>query len=330
MKIVMTLLARDEADIIEAQIAFHLAAGVDFVVATDHGSQDETTSILERYARRGVLHLRRESAREKRQAEWATRMARMAAVDFGADWVINSDADEFWWPRGGTLKEVLAQIPERFGIVHTFVRPFLPRPGEGPFAESMTVRLTPAAPINNPFGTFRVNTRLLHRGAADVVVGFGNATVRASGLAPLREWSPVEVLHFPIRSLPQFERKFLTKHMTAGGRQRFDTLRLVDSSRAGRLHELYEEICVDDDRLRQGLEERLLAVDVRLRDALREIATGSATLQFPCTTRDEIAHAVDRSVLDSGELVRLQRRVDELAARTTRLGIASRSRAGRL
>ena len=36
MRIVMTLLARNEADIVDAQIAFHLAAGVDFVIATDN------------------------------------------------------------------------------------------------------------------------------------------------------------------------------------------------------------------------------------------------------------------------------------------------------
>src|SRR6266571_7502361 len=100
MKLVLTVLARDEADIVDDQIRFHLNAGVDFVIATDNRSQDGTTEILESYARDGQLHLIREDGEYLRQADWVTRMARMAATDFGADWVISSDADEFWWPRG--------------------------------------------------------------------------------------------------------------------------------------------------------------------------------------------------------------------------------------
>ena len=49
----MTLLARNEADVVDAQLAFHLHAGVDYVIATDNASSDGTTEILERYERAG-------------------------------------------------------------------------------------------------------------------------------------------------------------------------------------------------------------------------------------------------------------------------------------
>ena len=38
------------------------------------------------------------------------------------DWVINSDADEFYWPRGGTLKEVLSAFPAPYGGVRGMLR----------------------------------------------------------------------------------------------------------------------------------------------------------------------------------------------------------------
>jgi glycosyltransferase involved in cell wall biosynthesis len=48
MQLALTLLAKNEADVIDANIAYHLGAGVDFVVATDNGSTDGTLEILER------------------------------------------------------------------------------------------------------------------------------------------------------------------------------------------------------------------------------------------------------------------------------------------
>jgi hypothetical protein len=317
MKIVMTLMVRDEADIIERQLDFHLAAGVDFFVVIDHESVDGTSEILGRYARRGVLHRIPVVSPVAHQAEWVTGMARMAASDFGADWVINSDADEFWWPWGGDLKRALARVPERYGIVQTFVRAFLPRPGEGDFADRMTVRFAPSAPINSPVSPFRVNVRLLHRASPDIAVGRGNATLQTS-LAPLPGWSPVEVLHFPVRSLPQFEHKFLLHYETDGTRRRGEHVRAFEAAAAGRLAELYDEICIDDARLERGLEEGSLALDTRLRDALRALPDAP---MFPArTVAEEASYAVDAAVLEAGELVRLHRRVDELR---TRLGARS-------
>src|ERR671925_2166412 len=116
-KLVMTVVARDEEDVIEANLDYHLAQGVDFVIATDNRSEDRTPEILSRYERQGLLHLIHEPADDYSHGRWVTRMARLAATDCGADWVINCDADEFWWPKTGTLKEVFSAIPERFGMV---------------------------------------------------------------------------------------------------------------------------------------------------------------------------------------------------------------------
>src|ERR671935_1425411 len=131
MKIVMTLTARNEADLIDAHLAFHLNAGVDFVLVTDNDSADGTTEILERYARDGVLRWTSAPDPEFSQMESVQRMAREAATELSADWVINSDADEFWWPRGGTAKDVLATVPPRFGSVRGMLRHFAPRPPGG-------------------------------------------------------------------------------------------------------------------------------------------------------------------------------------------------------
>src|SRR4026208_566017 len=115
MTLVMTLLARDEIDVVDSWLAFHLNAGVDLVIATDNRSEDGTTEVLEEYVRSGHVRLIREPGEDLRQNEWVTRMARLAATEYGADWVINSDADEFWWPRGGALAEGLDAVPARAG-----------------------------------------------------------------------------------------------------------------------------------------------------------------------------------------------------------------------
>ena len=106
----MTLLVRDEADIVSANIEFHLARGVDFVIATDNLSVDGTTDILRAYEQRGVLHYIRQTDDDYAQHRWVTDMARLARAKFGADWVINNDADEFWYPEQGSLKDALDTV----------------------------------------------------------------------------------------------------------------------------------------------------------------------------------------------------------------------------
>jgi Glycosyl transferase family 2 len=316
MKLVMTLLARDEADVIDEQITFHLNAGVDFVIATDNLSQDGTSEILESYSKSGQLHLIREDGEYLQQSEWITRMGRLAATELGADWVIHSDADEFWWPRGDSLKEVLASIPRRYGVVRALLRHFVPRPdGASSFAERMTVRISTSAPINDPRSLYRPNLKIIHRADPNVNVSIGAQRLIDSPLVPLRGWYPVEFFHFPVRSLEQCERKYA--HQQTGPDQTpspyYDRVRTLIQE--GRLDELYESLVVDDDALERGLEEGTLVVDTRLRDALRALRDGKQ-LTFPRpTVVDEASYAVDVAALGEADVVRLLRRLDTLEQR---------------
>ncbi len=134
-----------------------------------------------------------------------TRMARLAATEHGADWVVNCDADELWWPRAGPLREVLAAVPSRFGAIRGMWRHFVPRPGNGDVFERMTVRRRPSPDLADPY---HAQVKVAHRGAADVAVSKGNHDAEGTGLRLIREWFPFEVLHFPIRSRDQLERKY--------------------------------------------------------------------------------------------------------------------------
>ena len=333
MKLVMTLLARDEADIVESWLAFHLNAGADFVIATDNRSEDGTTEILERYAREGHVRLIREPGEDLRQDEWVTRMARLAATEHGADWVINSDADEFWWPRGDSLSEVLAAVPERYGTVSGFLRTFAPRPGEGEFAERMTVRFSALAPINDPASIYKPIRKVLHRAHPEVRLTRGNHALVDSPFAPLRGWFPIEVFHFPIRSLAQCEHKTYLQG-TAFERyvKRPPTgyhARMFEALKEGRIAEHYDSLVISDGELERGRAEGRLVVDTRLRDALRllrpreGVADGAfllpseaAPLAFPTPTLVEDAdYAVEAAVLGEADVVRLQRRLDTLERR---------------
>jgi hypothetical protein len=300
------------------------------VIATDNLSQDGTTEVLEEYARSGQVHLIREPGEDLRQDEWVTRMARLAATDYGADWVINSDADEFWWPRGASLGEVLAGVPPRYGTVGAFLRVFCPRPGDERFADRMTVRFSALAPINDPASLYKPIRKVLHRGHPEIRVSRGNHALIDSPFAPLRGWFPIECFHFPLRSEAQCAHKAklqgeaFSKHIarppTAYHADMFSALG------TGRIGDYYEALVVSDEELERGVADGRLVVDTRLRDALSQLRgpsgegylpPGEATaLRFPLPTLvDDAEYAVEAAVLGEADVVRLQRRLDELERR---------------
>ena len=311
MRIVLTLTARDEADLIDTHLRYHFEAGVDFVIATDHRSSDGTTELLESYERDGRLHLIRRGEQAFRQAEWVNEMARLAATRFDADWVINADADEFWWPHGGTLREVFASTPAAYGAIRGIWRHFVPRPEtDEPFYERMVVRREPA---RDPVDPYCANAKVVHRAVPDIVVSLGNHDASASGVVLLRDWVPFEILHFPIRSREQLERKYVTgrsSRLLAGPEMvpRHMT-QMAEELRRG-ADEVYRRLVVDGVELEVGLASGFLSVDTRLRDWLH----GDSTATRSVADDVEFAEEVDAMFsLDSS--VRLVERVNTFEQR---------------
>lgn len=303
VRLVMTYVVRDEVDVMEANLRFHAAQGVDFFVATDNGSTDGTLEVLERYRDAGRLHLIQEPADDyhELQAEWITRMARLAATDFGADWVINDDADEFWWPVSGTVSSSLNAIPPPWDALAAPRPEFVARPdGPGTFAERLTVREARS----------HTTPKLAHRGLADVDVFIGShrltrgrggprfdrvsrravrPVLRAVGSelvdddlpVPAPIW-PVRILHFPLRSYAQYEARVrriaLQERGDLEGRRR----ELHDALQAGRLPEVYAEL-VGQPGVSAGLAAGRLVRDTSFRDYLRAcpdpLGHGAGTLE---------------------------------------------------
>lgn len=274
MKLVMTLLVRDEEDIIAANIDVHLGHGVDFFIAMDNLSEDRTADILRGYERRGVLHYIHQPEDTYAQHRWVTHMARLAWAEFGADWVINSDADEFWWPDEGSLKEALSTVDPSSIAVSVERTNFLPRrraPGDF-FADVMTVRERDSL---NPLGQ-PLQGKVCHRGGPVIEVRQGNHRVAVNGQILAAVGAPITILHFPMRSYEQFENK-IKKGGAAYARNPYLPPRvgvtwrqLYETWQRGDLEAHYRASLLDEASVGEGLRDGRFVFDDRLKKVLRD------------------------------------------------------------
>lgn len=263
----LTLVVRDEEDVLPANLDYHLAQGVDVVLVVDHGSSDRTPEILGEYEQTGRVRAFRDEDRAHDQVTRVNRLLRLAAEEHHADWVIHGDADEFWMPLVGSLRDVFAAVPERYGYVVAHRTNFVPVDrNSGAFHDRMVLRERRSLNLRGD----DLEPKVAQRPAAATSVAPGNHSLEQPVMDRAPDAGLVEVLHFPIRSFEQFERKVLN---TGIGyellRDRapgigIDQLELLNMQRQGKLHDYYRAQCADPSATQPGVDVRALLVDDRL------------------------------------------------------------------
>ena len=280
MRLILTLLCRNEIDIIESMISFHLGRGVDFIVATDNGSSDGTRECLQQYVQSGKLMLIDQPESTHDQAVWVSAMAQIATEQLAADWLIHSDADEFWWPLEGDLKTTLQAVPPDIQALTVARTNFLPPPRDswqegleaGSFHQRQLLRDRQSL---NSLGQ-QLPGKICHRALPGISISDGNHGAALAGHAlSAPGTTAIEILHFPVRSLEQLSAKISHGAQALANNPRLPpqvgaTWRQIYSEHVlgGTLGAYYDSLCLTPLERARRLQEGSLLLDRRLHNWL--------------------------------------------------------------
>jgi hypothetical protein len=202
--IAMLMLVRDEIDIIEQNIEFHLRFGIENFVVTDNGSVDGTRDILADFQRRlgKSMVIIDDAEPAYHQSVRVNRMIQVGKKQFRPRWIISSDADEFWYPASGRYD---SEMDGRKNILNCYWHNFLPRPN------TMWQQFTDIGDMPGYHGRMS-KAFCLARGLFGMYVG--NHESRSIPQIMSRSEN-IRVYHYPVRSYEQFERKVVQGHRAA-------------------------------------------------------------------------------------------------------------------
>ena len=213
-RLIMTLLVKNEEDMLEENLIFHKAMGVDGFIITDNNSSDRTPEIIRKYKEKGwIVEAIEEKATDYQQKKWVDRMIWKAKSVHKADWVINADADEIWYAPSGDLKTEL--VSSRANVLTCEMKCVYPEEGKPFWQWGQTVEVVNDLERYNlsRYSLFaRQNKKVIHRTAGYIQISMGNHKVTMFPKKVAK--SNIRIYHYNIRG----KKPFLEK-MINGGKQ---------------------------------------------------------------------------------------------------------------
>lgn len=203
VKIVMTLLIRDDLDILTENLLFHHEMGVDSFILMDGRPSGDSADLMEILPRDLGLDIRHASSALSARDQWVAEMTRLALDTHAADWVLNGAPDMFWVPRQGTLRTLLAGLSPGTDAIRTaHYGAVVVCDGGEPLAGNAHPRSSILFERSNREGSDRPRVQnLLHRSYGAVQLQDITADEDSSTEAQ------ISILHYPYRSLEQFARR---------------------------------------------------------------------------------------------------------------------------
>jgi glycosyltransferase involved in cell wall biosynthesis len=206
MRVVLVMLARNEADVIGHNLRWHLSTGVDHAIVMDHSSTDSTPEVLRELGSR-VTVIRRSGPYN--QAEMTSEMCRLARDEHGADWIMPVDADEFW-VSSGNVKEAIAKASGN--VIRAPTTNFVPTTLDNPAERNPVLRMhykvsKPPKIPKLPYVLKPSQSKVMFEARGFRQIFTGNHDVEIDNPHTVR--GDVAISHYPLRSLEHFYSKVI-------------------------------------------------------------------------------------------------------------------------
>jgi hypothetical protein len=286
-KLVLITAPFDQGDILRDFLDWHLHLGFDLILAIDHGSTDGSREILDEYAATGRLIWWPLPDRNIDNYSPGDVLSTAARDEYGADWIVHCDVDEFLCTSGADLRTILADAEERGASVLDIPRRAMtgrPIPEGKRATEVLTLRIDETYnPSHEEMVSGNIPTRFCFIGVQ------GHLAIRASAFekygpgahTTTPRWGETAsderlyILTYPTRGFATLQQKvenvasFLALNPDLPPGWGWHWRRLVRQRAEGRLREAYDNEFVSDEEARRLIADGTCATDETVASWLR-------------------------------------------------------------